>query len=124
MKFAFIQKGDQLFAPKKTKPMTIPVTDVQQQLDDDYRDQIEHFNCRLQDADDANRKSQVVIENLGQEIAALRKTIHDQEKIVTEHAENKTEGEWVSKIEFEKMENQLREKESLIQRLLTLKKEA
>lgn len=40
----------------RKKPMlTIPVLDVQKQLDDDYRDQIEMLNLKIMDQDDANQ---------------------------------------------------------------------
>ncbi len=50
-------------------------------------------------------------------------TIKEQKKIVAEHTENKIGGEWVSRAEFEKVERELKEKETMIQRFLTIKKE-
>ena len=47
---------DRLSAMARKKPMlTIPVLDVQKQLDDDYRDQIEMLNLKIMDQDDANQ---------------------------------------------------------------------
>lgn len=53
----FLHPNDRLAAvlTKKDKPMTIPVLDVQQRLDDDYRDQIEALNLKLLDKDDEIR---------------------------------------------------------------------
>ena len=35
--------------------LTIPVLDVQKQLDDDYRDQIELFSCKVADLEDTHK---------------------------------------------------------------------
>lgn len=78
---------------------------------------------RIMGSDDAFRKSQAAIETLTRELNLAKKTIVDQKKIVQEHSENKAEGEWVSRIEFNKIEMELKEKESMIQKLLSLKKD-
>jgi len=78
---------------------------------------------RIIESDDAFRKSQVAIETLTRELNLAKKTIADQKKIVVEHSENKAEGEWVSRIEFNKIEMELKEKEAMIQKLLNIKKE-
>jgi chromosome segregation ATPase len=77
----------------------------------------------IMESEDAFRRSQAVIETLTRELNLAKKTIVDQKKIVQEHSENKAEGEWVSRIEFNKIEMELKEKESMIQKLLSLKKE-
>lgn len=82
----------------------------------------ETLKVKLVQAEDGYRRSQAIIENQGLELDAAKKTIHDQKKIVAEHSENKMGGEWVSRIEFEKVERELREKESMLQKLLALKK--
>ena len=47
---------DRLAAMSRKKPMlTIPVLDVQKQLDDDYRDQIELFSCKVADLEDTHK---------------------------------------------------------------------
>jgi len=79
---------------------------------------------RIIEAEDAERKAQTKIEILTKDIEATSKIIRDQKRIVEEHAENKTEGEWVSRTEFETIERELKEKEIMIQKLLTLKKGA
>ncbi|OIO36094.1 MAG: hypothetical protein AUJ74_03745 [Candidatus Omnitrophica bacterium CG1_02_44_16] len=77
---------------------------------------------RIIASDDAFRRSQATIETLTRELILAKKTIADQKKIVQEHSENKAEGEWVSRIEFNKIEIELKEKEAMIQKLLSLKK--
>ncbi|MEK7850098.1 MAG: hypothetical protein AAB213_04730 [Candidatus Omnitrophota bacterium] len=83
----------------------------------------EALKKRIMGSDDAFRKSQAAIETLTRELNLAKKTIVDQKKIVQEHSENKAEGEWVSRIEFNKIEMELKEKESMIQKLLSLKKD-
>ncbi len=83
----------------------------------------EALKKRIIGSDDAFRKSQAAIETLTRELNLAKKTIVDQKKIVQEHSENKAEGEWVSRIEFNKIEMELKEKESMIQKLLSLKKD-
>lgn len=70
---------------------------------------------------DAYRKSQTIIETLTEELQHTEKRLDEQSKIVREHTENKIEGEWVSRDEFEKLEKELKEKEAFLQRLLALK---
>jgi chromosome segregation ATPase len=72
---------------------------------------------------DAYRKSQTMVETLTKELQAIKSVLNEQRKIVDEHKENKVGGEWVSRPEFEKIERELREKEAMIQRLLSLKKD-
>lgn len=75
------------------------------------------------ETDDAYRKSQTLVETLTKELQTIKSALNEQRKIVDEHKENKIEGEWVSRPEFEKIERELREKEAMIQRLLSLKKD-
>ena len=75
------------------------------------------------ESEDAYRKAQAAIETLTKELALARKTIDEQKRVVKEHSENKKEGEWVSRIEFNKIENELKEKEAMIQKFLSLKKD-
>lgn len=83
----------------------------------------EALKKRIIESEDAFRKSQAAIETLTRELNLAKKTIADQKKIVVEHSENKAEGEWVSRIEFNKIEIELKEKESMIQKLLSLKRD-
>lgn len=85
------------------------------------RTDAEVLKKRIIGSDDAVRKSQAAIETLTRELNLAKKTIVDQKKIVQEHSENKAEGEWVSRIEFNKIEMELKEKEAMIQKLLSLK---
>jgi len=82
---------------------------------------IETYKNKSITSDDAFRKSETVAANLTKELKETKKMINEQNKIVEEHSENKIGGEWVSRDEFKKLENELKEKESLIQKLLALK---
>jgi DNA repair exonuclease SbcCD ATPase subunit len=58
---------DRLSAMARKKSMlTIPVLNVQKQLDDDYRDQIELFSCRVADLEDTNKVLQDINDRLKQ----------------------------------------------------------
>ena len=52
--------------------MTIPVLDVQKQLDDDYRDQIEQYSCKLADQEDALKFERAQNARLRQSINGLQ----------------------------------------------------
>lgn len=95
------------------------VTELSQSKQDN-----ELLKKRIIEAEDAERKAQKKIEILTKDIEATSKIIRDQKRIVEEHTENKTEGQWVSRTEFETIERELKEKEIMIQKLLALKKEA
>lgn len=82
----------------------------------------EALKKRVLEAEDAHRKAQTAVEALTKELEAARKTLGDQKKIVQEHTENKIGGEWVSRLEFEKVEKELKEKEAMIQKMLSIKK--
>lgn len=71
---------------------------------------------KLSETEDAERKSQAVVENLSKENKSLKETLQQQKKIVDEHNVNKTEGEWVSREEFDRLQAVLKEKESQIQK--------
>ena len=71
---------------------------------------------KLAETDDAWRKSQTIAENLDKDNKALKDTLQQQKKVIEEHNVNKTEGEWVSRDEFERLQAALREKESQIQK--------
>lgn len=83
----------------------------------------ENIKKKLSETEDCYRRSHTLAENLKKELAILNKTVEEQKKIVMEHTENKLGGEWVSRAEFEKIENELKEKEMMIQKFLSLKKE-
>ncbi len=78
---------------------------------------------RLSETEDALRRTSMAQETLTKELNLAKKTIDGQKKIVQEHHENKAEGEWVSRVEFNKVERELKEKEALIQKLLAIKKD-
>ncbi|HAJ56193.1 MAG TPA: hypothetical protein DCL35_00295 [Candidatus Omnitrophica bacterium] len=90
------------------------------QLKQDY----DGLKKKLMETEDYYRRSQTVAENLTKELNTAKKTVEYQKKIVSEHTENKLGGEWVSRVEFEKVENELKEKETMIQKFLSLKKDA
>lgn len=81
----------------------------------------ETLKKRVTESEDAYRKSQAAIEALTKELNLAKKTIDEQKKMVREYTENKMGGEWVSRMEFEKVEKELREKEALIQKFLSHK---
>ena len=77
---------------------------------------------RVVEAEDSYRKTQTLLEVLKKDLEVAKRTIEEQKRIVSEHAENKIGGEWVSRDEFKTLENQLKEKEEMIQKLLAIKK--
>jgi chromosome segregation ATPase len=77
---------------------------------------------RVMEAEDTFRKAQTTIETLTKELAIVKRTFQEQQRIVQEHTENKIGGEWVSREELNKVEKELKEKEVLIQKYLSLKK--
>ncbi len=79
---------------------------------------LEALKKRVIESEDAYRKSRASCEALSKELSLAKKTIEDQKRIVNEHTVNKIEGEWVSRIEFNKLERELKEKEALLQKYL------
>jgi predicted nucleic acid-binding Zn-ribbon protein len=79
MKLNIFSEMDRL-AEMSTKPpmTTIPVLDVQKQLDDDYRDQIEALNLKLLDQEDA-------AQFLKDRISRLELRIQDQNTRITSY---------------------------------------
>jgi DNA repair ATPase RecN len=78
---------DRLSAMARKKPMlTIPVLDVQKQLDDNYRDQIELFSCRVADLEDTNKILQDINERLRQRDSdsQVRALVAQQDAFITE----------------------------------------
>jgi len=63
------------------------------------------------------RKAQTTIEGLREENKNIKSLLEQHKKIVDEHNVNKSEGQWVSRIEFERVEAVLKEKERLIEKL-------
>jgi hypothetical protein len=78
---------------------------------------------RVTIAEDAHRKALATIEALTKELNDLKKKIKEQGRIVEEHVVNKTEGEWISRAEFDKVEKELQEKELFIKKMLSINKE-
>jgi hypothetical protein len=118
----FNQFKDEL--TKKEEMLEIEITEKRKHASDliQSKQENEILKKRIIEAEDAERKAQTKIEILTKDIEATSKIIRAQKRIVEEHAENKTEGEWVSRTEFETIERELKEKEIMIQKLLTLKK--
>ncbi len=87
------------------------------------KSEFETIKKQLSQTEDKLRKSETLADNLNKELLIAKATIKEQKKIVAEHTENKIGGEWVSRAEFEKVERELKEKETMIQRFLTIKKE-
>ena len=81
--------------------------------------ELQTLKKKAMETEDSFRKSQMTIEAFTKELNLSKKTIEEQKRIVKEHSENKVEGEWVSRIEFNKIEKELREKEALLQRFLS-----
>lgn len=89
-----------------------------------YQLDCEALKKRITESEDGYRKSQAAIEVLTKELNLAKKTIDEQKKTVREYSENKMGGEWVSRMEFGKVEKELREKETLIQKFLSHKPDA
>jgi len=83
----------------------------------------EALKKKLSSTEDLYRKLQSILENLTKDLKAAKDTIREQNKVVTEFTKNKMGGEWVSRAEFEKIEIELKEKDTMIQRFLAIKKE-
>jgi DNA repair exonuclease SbcCD ATPase subunit len=75
---------------------------------------------RLTQTEDELRKSKLTVETLQKDLIDAKKILSSQNRIVEEHVVNKTEGEWVSREEFHKLENELREKDTLLKKMLSL----
>lgn len=75
---------------------------------------------RTMEAEDATRKAQSLLETTAKELDQLKRAVREQKKLVQEHTIQKSEGEWVSREEFKKVEQELMEKEAMIKKLLTL----
>ncbi|MFH0877590.1 MAG: hypothetical protein V1863_05135 [Candidatus Omnitrophota bacterium] len=76
---------------------------------------------RSVELEDALRKSQTMVETLTKQLQDAKRMLQDKNKMLEEHSTQKKEGEWVARAEFEKIETSLKEKEALVQRLLSLK---
>ncbi len=77
----------------------------------------EALKKKATETEDALRKAQTTIEGLREENKNTKAVLEQHKKIVDEHNVNKSEGQWVSRIEFEKVEAALKEKERLIEKL-------
>lgn len=84
------------------------------------RSECEQLKKKLDNASDALRRTNQLLETTTKDLQNVKSILHEQKKVVQEHSENKIEGEWVSREEFSKIENELTEKEALIQKLLSL----
>ncbi|MFA5038783.1 MAG: hypothetical protein WC732_03795 [Candidatus Omnitrophota bacterium] len=71
------------------------------------------------ETEDAFRKAQTIIENMDKDNKSCKALLEQQKKILEEHNVNKTEGQWVSREEFEKLQALLKEKDSLLQKFKT-----
>jgi predicted nucleic acid-binding Zn-ribbon protein len=91
------------------------LTSTQQERDD--------LQKRASRTEDAHRKALASIESLTKELQDLKRKVREQGRIVEEHAVSKTEGEWISRAEFDKVEKELQEKELLIRKMLSINKE-
>lgn len=81
---------------------------------------LETTRQRLSQTEDELRKAKLTLETLQKDLTDAKKALSSQNRIVEEHAVNKTEGEWVKRDEFHKLENELREKEILLKKMLSL----
>ncbi|MDD5537733.1 MAG: hypothetical protein PHF12_02060 [Candidatus Omnitrophica bacterium] len=77
----------------------------------------EALKKKTTETEDALRKAQTTIEGLREENKNIKSLLEQHKKIVDEHNVNKSEGQWVSRIEFERVEAVLKEKERLIEKL-------
>jgi chromosome segregation ATPase len=84
------------------------------------RQENDELKKRTMEAEDATRKAQSMLETTAKELDQLKRAVREQKKIVQEHATQKSEGEWVSREEFNKVEQELAEKEAMIKKLLAL----
>ncbi len=79
---------------------------------------------KIIETEDALRKSQTMVEAFKKTVEGLKKQISDHGKIVNEYSQVKSEGQWVSREEFNKIEAELKEKEQMLQKILAIKKES
>lgn len=78
---------------------------------------------KIIETEDAFRKSQTTLENSKKTIDEQRKELAQHSKIVNEYSEKKSDGQWVAREEFNKIETELKEKEQMLQKLLSIKKD-
>jgi chromosome segregation ATPase len=64
------------------------------------------------------QKTESLSEALSRELEQAKKRLSEQEKIVRLHQESKTDGQWVSRQEIDRLHQQISEKEAQIQALL------
>jgi len=83
----------------------------------------EALKKKTTETEDALRKAQTTIEGFKEENKNIKILLEQQKKIVEEHNVDKSEGQWVSRIEFERVEAALKEKERLIEKLQSPQKE-
>lgn len=67
--------------------------------------------------EDDLRKAKAIIENMTKDNKAANAELERQKKIIEEHNTNKTEGQWVSRDEFDRLQSLLKEKETLLLKL-------
>lgn len=68
------------------------------------------------ETEDTLRKAQTLLEGLREENKNFKTLLESQKKTIEEHNVNKSEGQWVSRFEFERLEAALKEKERLLQK--------
>ncbi len=93
-------------------------TELQRQKQD-----CQNLKKQLSETQDAHRKSQALAEGFEKELKKAKQTISEHTKAAQQHSQNKVGGEWVSRDEFEKIEKELLEKQAMIEKFLSLKKE-
>ncbi len=108
------------------KELTAKEEALETEISDRRRQNAELTQLRLEhealkkkatETEDALRKAQTTIEVLREENKNTKAVLEQHKKIVDEHNVNKIEGQWVSRIEFERVEATLKEKERLIEKL-------
>lgn len=77
----------------------------------------ETLKKKTSETEDTLRKAQTTIESLKEEYKKTKTLLEQHKKIVEEHNANKSGGQWVSRIEFERVEAALKEKERLVEKL-------
>ncbi|MGE5280200.1 MAG: hypothetical protein ACM3L6_05620 [Deltaproteobacteria bacterium] len=78
---------------------------------------------QLSQAQDAFRKTQALYERTTTELRETRAALDKHVKTAQEQAGQKTQGGWVAREEFEKVERELTEKEAFIKKLLALQQQ-
>ncbi len=90
-------------------------TDAQMQLDT--------LKGQLTKTQDAFRKTQMLYEHTVTDLKEARADMEKQKKAAQEACGQKTQGGWVAREEFDKVEHELEEKEKLIKKLLALQQQ-